>query len=55
MEIVTRKLPDFFFFYKIGEQEGRTGPVWEVGASGRGNGGRAWEGEYGANIMYTCM
>jgi hypothetical protein len=28
----------FLFFYKIGEQEGRTGPVWVVGISGR------WEG-----------
>jgi hypothetical protein len=25
----------FFFFYKIGEQEGRTGPAWGVGTSGR--------------------
>jgi hypothetical protein len=29
----------YFFFYKIREQEGRTGPVWEVGTSGRRGGG----------------
>jgi hypothetical protein len=26
----------FFFFYKIGEQEGRAHPVWGIGTSGRG-------------------
>jgi hypothetical protein len=26
----------FFFFYKIREQKVRTGPVWSVGNSGRG-------------------
>jgi hypothetical protein len=26
----------FFFFYKIREQKGRTGPVWGTGASGKG-------------------
>jgi hypothetical protein len=25
-----------FFFYKIGKQEGGTGPVWGVSTSGRG-------------------
>jgi hypothetical protein len=25
----------FFFFYKNGEQEGKTGPVWGAGISGR--------------------
>jgi hypothetical protein len=25
----------FFFSYKIEEQEGRMGPVWKVGTSGR--------------------
>jgi hypothetical protein len=25
----------FFFFHKIGEQEGEAGPVWVVGTSGR--------------------
>jgi hypothetical protein len=25
-----------FFFYKNGEQEGKTGPVWEIGNSVRG-------------------
>jgi hypothetical protein len=26
----------FFLFYKKGEQESKTGPVWEVGSSGNG-------------------
>jgi hypothetical protein len=26
----------FFSFKKIGEQESRTGPVWDTGTSGRG-------------------
>jgi hypothetical protein len=25
----------FFFFYRIRDQEGRTGPIWRVGTSGR--------------------
>jgi hypothetical protein len=25
----------FFYFYKIKEQEGRTGPVWGTGINGR--------------------
>jgi hypothetical protein len=25
----------FFVFYKNGEQEGKTGPLWGVGTSGR--------------------
>jgi hypothetical protein len=47
----------YFFFYKIGEQEGRAGPVlggwyqWEW-EGGREKGGG---GEYGANTVYTCM
>jgi hypothetical protein len=42
---VTRKLPvqlslkkSFFFFYKIEEREGRTGPDWGVGTSLGGGG-----------------
>jgi hypothetical protein len=45
----------FFFFVvssKIKEQEGRIGSA-SVGG-GRG-GERAWEGEYGANTVYTRM
>jgi hypothetical protein len=46
----------FVFFYKVGEQEGRTGPFWGFGTSRRG---RMWEksvrGEHGANTVYTCM
>jgi hypothetical protein len=30
------KISFFPLFYKIGEQEGRTGPVWEFASSGRG-------------------
>jgi hypothetical protein len=44
-----------FFFYKIRELEGRTDPVywyqWEQGECGE----RAWEGEYSANTVYTCV
>jgi hypothetical protein len=43
-----------FFFYKIREQEGRTGPVWRLVPVGRRN---MWgkEGECSANTVYTCM
>jgi hypothetical protein len=42
---------------KIREQEGGTGPVWEVGTSGRGEGcgETSKEGEHGANNVYTWM
>jgi hypothetical protein len=34
----------------------RTSPAWEVGTGEGGESGeRAWEGEYGANTVYTCM
>jgi hypothetical protein len=39
-------------FYKNKVQEGKTGPVWELVPVG---GGRYKEGEYGGNIMYTCV
>jgi hypothetical protein len=47
----------FFFFYKIGQQEDRTGLVKWVGTSGRGEEGgeRVKEGEYGAKTVYTCV
>jgi hypothetical protein len=46
-----------FFKYKIGEQEGETGPAWvELVLVGRG---KIWrngeEGAYGANTVQTCM
>jgi hypothetical protein len=46
----------FFFFHKIGKQatcrdKNRLVPVGE----GRRGRERVWEGEYGANTMYTCM
>jgi hypothetical protein len=47
-----------FFFYKIEEQEGRTGPAWGgTGTSGREEevGERVWESECSTNTMYTCM
>jgi hypothetical protein len=46
----------FSFFCKIGEQEGRTGPVW--GGWNWWEGGRCGEmveGEYVANTVHTCM
>jgi hypothetical protein len=47
---------DFIFFSKTGEQEGKTGPVWAVGTSGKeGCRERVCEGEYGANTWYICM
>jgi hypothetical protein len=58
------KISGFFFlfsFYKIEEQEGRTGAaqacVCVCGTSGkRGSGGeRGLEGEYSANTVHTCM
>jgi hypothetical protein len=50
----------FFFFYKIGEQEGGTGPAgWgerSVGISGRAEEvGKECGSEYSANTVYTCM
>jgi hypothetical protein len=47
-----------FFFYKIREQEHRSGSAWK----GRelwhqwegGGGGEWWEDEYDANNVYTC-
>jgi hypothetical protein len=42
----------FFFFHKTREQDLSRGLV----AVGRGGGEkRAWEGEYGANTVYSCM
>jgi hypothetical protein len=41
------------FFYKNGVQEGKTGPVWGVGTRGRGEDIK--NGEYGGNIVYTCV
>jgi hypothetical protein len=46
-----------FFFYKTGEQESGSCTVWGgwYQWEGRGYGERVWEGEYGANTVYTCM
>jgi hypothetical protein len=46
-----------FFFYKIREQEGRTGPAWgEVApVGGRRWQGKGYEGQYDANTVYTFM
>jgi hypothetical protein len=46
-----------FFFCKIGEQEGGTGPDWGQGCcyQWNGTGERVWEGEYNTNTVYTCM
>jgi hypothetical protein len=51
------KMPFFFsfFFYEIREQEGRTGPAREVPVGGVNVRKRVLEGEYGVNIVYTCM
>jgi hypothetical protein len=48
----------FFSFYKIGEQNGGTGPAWGGGWLpwvGAGGGERVWQGEYSTNTVYTCM
>jgi hypothetical protein len=47
----------FFFVYKIRGQEVRTGSAWGLGTSVQEERGgeRVWEGEYGANTVYTCM
>jgi hypothetical protein len=46
----------FFFFYKMGEQERRIGPVWEGGTSGRGDDVRKGYSRvnFSANTVYTC-
>jgi hypothetical protein len=47
-----------FFIYKIGEEGGRTrGLVWGSWYEWEGGEGgeSAWEGEYSANTVYTCM
>jgi hypothetical protein len=46
-----------FWFYKNGEQEGRTVPVLGVSTNERGEKCRdkVLESEYGAYIVYTCM
>jgi hypothetical protein len=48
-----------FFFYKIGEQEGRTGSAGEGECwhQWEGEGGRekGWEDEYDVNNVYTEM
>jgi biotin-(acetyl-CoA carboxylase) ligase len=42
-------------FFKTGEQEIETGPIWGCYQwEGRGYEERVWEHEYGRNIMYTC-
>jgi hypothetical protein len=43
------------FFLKKMRTGRKTGPVWGVGTSGRGEDIRVWEGEYGRNTMYTYM
>jgi hypothetical protein len=43
-----------FFFYKIGEQEGKTVPVWGWGAGcNQWERGRVWEGKYAVLCMYA--
>jgi hypothetical protein len=43
-------------FFQNGEQEGKTGPVWGVGTSGRERmQGKGEGGEYGETTMYSCM
>jgi hypothetical protein len=52
--ILNKKKMSLFFFYKIREQEGGTGPVWGIGTSGREE--EVGKGcECGANTVYTCM
>jgi hypothetical protein len=51
--------PLHFFFYKIGEQEGRTGSAqWGWGLAlvgGRRQWGKGVRGEYGAKNVYTSL
>jgi hypothetical protein len=44
-------------FYKNGEQEGKTGPFVGDGTSEKSGAHKEMgsEGEYVANILYTCM
>jgi hypothetical protein len=52
--ILNKQKCHFFFFYKIGEQEGRTGPVWRdwYQWEGGGSGERVWEGEFSADCAH---
>jgi hypothetical protein len=43
-------------FFKNREHEGKTGLVWGLAPVGGGRyKERMWEGEYGRNILYSCM
>jgi hypothetical protein len=42
-------------FFKNGGQEDKTGPVWGLVAVGEGDVWKGVGGEYGGNIMYSCM
>jgi hypothetical protein len=43
-------------FFKTGEQEIETGPIWGCYQwEGRGYEERVKEAEYSRNIMYSCM
>jgi hypothetical protein len=50
-----------FFFNKIREQEGRTGPAWRgvvsvlLSVGGGGSEEQVWECEYSANTVYACV
>jgi hypothetical protein len=47
------KQKNVILFYEYGQQKSRTDSVWGIGTSGRGR--ILGKGEYGANIVYTCM
>jgi hypothetical protein len=42
------------YFFKNGEQEGKTGPVWVLISVEEGY-RKGVGGEYGRNIMHSCM
>jgi hypothetical protein len=56
--ILNKQKCNFSFLLQIREQEGGTDPAWGAGGTvGEGGEDRegAWEGEHGANTVYTCM
>jgi hypothetical protein len=45
----------FFFFYKTGEQEGRTGPAWGIGTSGRGRRQAFYHVSHTPSLFLLCF
>jgi hypothetical protein len=56
MELLYSYLKQMKFFFQSGGQAGKTGPVWGLApVGGRRIKGKGVGGEYGGNVMYSCM